>query len=120
MSDWFQWAIVGFIVLSILFHVWKGGAANPESTGSLNRKVSVLTNEVTTLGGRVKHVEGELKDLKRDSATTRDVAKLEEVIEARLGTVDAKLEGQRDLSQATNDSVRRIERILIEKSLGAK
>jgi hypothetical protein len=131
MSDLFQWAIVVFIILSILFHVWKGGAANPESTWSLGQKVNGLagqvsalsgrtTIQVSELSGRLGDMETEMKDLKRDSATTEDVDKLEKLIDARMETVRAEIDGHRQLSQATNDSVRRIERIIIEKGLGGK
>jgi hypothetical protein len=113
MNDWYQWTIIAFVVLSILWHVWKGGASNPESTGSLGRKVSNLSGEVNKLGGRVGHVEAEMKDLKQEAATTKDVLRIEE----RINTVRAEIEGHRALSQATNESVRRIERVLIEKSL---
>ncbi len=110
----FEGAIIAFIVLSILWHVWKGGTANPEGTGSLGRKVNGLSAEVVTLSGRVRHVEAEVKELKEEAATTKDIARIEE----RIGTVRAEMHGHQALSQATNDSVRRIERLLIERGLG--
>jgi hypothetical protein len=76
MSDWFQWAIVAFIVLSILFHVWKGGATNPIGTGKLQHDVSNVRQQVTALGSRVGHVEDDMKELKREAATTKDIAHL--------------------------------------------
>lgn len=128
MSGWFQWLIIAFIVLSILFHVWKGGAANPESTGSLSRKVNGVAAQVSALSGRtaqqvstlserVGEVETGMKELQRDSATTRDLEKLEKLIDAKFDGVRAEISGHRDLSQQTNDSVRRIERIILEKGM---
>lgn len=110
----FEGAIIAFIVLSILFHVWKGGSANPEGTGKLGVRVHGLANAVATLSGRVGHVEEEMKELKQEAATTKDIARIEE----RIGTVRAEMQGHQALSQATNDSVRRIERLLIERGLG--
>ena len=111
MSDWFQWAIVAFIVLSILFHVWKGGTANPESTGSLGRKVNGLTAEVFALSGRVRHVEAGMKKLEQEAATSRDVEQLKELI-------DERLKSQKELSEATNRNVQRIYDIMLERGLG--
>jgi outer membrane murein-binding lipoprotein Lpp len=111
MNDWFQWTIVGFIVLSILFHVWKGGSANPVGTGSLGRRVAGLAAEVATLSGKVRHVESDMKELKRDAATTKDIAQLQELI-------DERLRSQKELSEATNRNVQRIYDIMLEKGLG--
>lgn len=110
----FEWAMIAFIVLSILFHVWKGGASNPESTGALGEKVTGLSSRVTTLSGRLGHVESELNELKEEAATTKDIERVEQTIE----TVRAEMKGHHDLSQRTNHSVERIERYLIEKGLG--
>jgi cell division protein FtsB len=122
MNDWFQLAIVGFIVLSILYHVWKGGAG----TGKLQHDVSNVRAQVTSLGGRVEklvplpsrvgELEEEMKELKAEAATGKDIARVEE----RISTVRAEIEGHRALSQATNEGVRRIERMLIEKGLNGK
>lgn len=124
----FEWAIVAFIVVSILWHVWKGGAANPESTRSLGGKVSAVASQVSALSGRtaqqvstlserVGRVESEVNDIRAEGATTRDVEKLEKLIDAKMDSVRAEVAGHRELSQATNDSVRRIERIILEKGL---
>lgn len=106
----FEAAIIAFITLSILFHVWKGGAANPEGTGSLGRKVNGLVTDVSALSGRVQHVETDMKALKRDAATTKDIAQLQELI-------DERLRSQKELSEATNRNVQRIYDIMLEKGL---
>jgi galactokinase/mevalonate kinase-like predicted kinase len=122
MSAWFQWAIVAFIVLSILWHIWKGGAANPEGTGSLGKKLNALAGQVSALSGRtatqvselsnrIGHVETEVRDLKRDGATAKDIAQLKELI-------DERLQSQKNLSEATNRNVQRIYDIMLEKGLG--
>lgn len=110
----FEWAIIAFITASILYHVWRGGARNPESTGELGQKVNGLSGKVTALSGRVQHVEAEMRELKQEAATVKDIQRVEE----RINTVRAEIEGHRALSQQTNDSVRRIERVIIEKGLG--
>lgn len=113
--SFFEWAIIAFIAVSILYHVWVGGARNPESTGRLGEKMNALSNKLTTLTGRVGQVEGKLSELEREAATTKDIARIEE----RIETVRAQMSGHHALSQSTNHSVERIERLLIERGLGA-
>lgn len=115
--SFFEWAIIAFIVLSILYHVWKGGSRNPESTGALGQKFTGLSSAVDRLGNRVGHVEQKVDRLEEEAATIENIAELEKRIEEKFNTVAAQLEGQLALSQRTNHSVDRIERILIERSL---
>lgn len=117
MTDWFQWVIIAFVVLSILWHVWKGGAANPEGTASLGRKVNNLSGQVTALGGRVGHMEEGMKRMEAESASTKDIERIEQVIDAKIETVRTEMTGHRQLSDATNRSVQRIEKMLIERAL---
>lgn len=115
--SWFELAIIAFIVLSILYHVWKGGSRNPESTGALGTKFTGLSTAVEKLGSRVGHVEKQVGRLEKDSATTEDITQLEKRMDEKFNTVAAQLAGHHALSQRTNHSVERIERILIERSL---
>lgn len=115
-----EWAIIAFIVLSIVVHVWRGGAANPESTGALSRRVGELTNKLSQVSTRVGQVEKGLSDLKDEAATTDDIGKLKEVIDEKFNTVAATMEGQRALSETTGRNVQRIYDIMLAKGLGAK
>jgi hypothetical protein len=117
VNDLIQWAIVAFIAIGI-FAAWRAGQANPESTGELAAKVSGLSTKVTTLTGRVGHVEDEVKELKEEAATKADVKGLERLVDEKFNTLGARMDGHQALSQATNHSVDRIERLLIERGLG--
>lgn len=114
--SWLEVAIMAFIVLSIAYVVWRGGAANPESTGELGQKINGLSNKFSTLNTRLGHVESEMKELQASAATTKDIARIEE----RIETVRAEQAGHHMLSANTNRSVERIERLLIEKGLSGK
>ena len=48
-ENWFEAAIIVFIVVAIGLTVWRGGAANPEGTGSLGRKLSKLDGDLPAL-----------------------------------------------------------------------
>jgi hypothetical protein len=114
VSDLFQWAIIAFVVLSIAVHVWKGGAANPQSTGKLGRQVSGLSGQVSDFSGRLSHVEDEIVELKGEAATVKDIQRVEEMIK----TARAEMHGHHELSKATNRNVQRIYDIMLEKGLG--
>ncbi len=106
-----EWAIIIFIVLSIGTVVWRGGAANPEGTGQLGRKVSGLSSKVTTLSQRMGHLESEVADLKEEAATGKDIQRIEQLIDERTAA-------QRELMERTARSIDRIERMFIEKGMG--
>jgi outer membrane murein-binding lipoprotein Lpp len=116
--SWFELAIIAFIVLSIFYVVWRGGAANPESTGALGKKVDGISNKLTALSGRVGAVEKDFDELKAEAATTKDIARLEQLLNERTQTLQAKIAGHVEVSQRTNHSVDRIERMLIDRGLG--
>lgn len=116
----FEWAVVSFIVLSILFHVWRGGARNPESTGALGHKVSGLARSVSAIDGRVGAVEKKIDKLESEGATAKDIANLERLLDEKLATVRGEIATHRELSQATNRNVQRIYDIMLERGLGGK
>lgn len=104
-----EWAIIAFIIISMVVIIWRGGAANPESTGRLGRKVEVLGKEVTDIDRRVKHVEEDVGELSKKAVTQTDLAALR-----------AEMKGDRELAQRTFKSIDRIEHMLLEKGLSGK
>ena len=117
-SDWIELAIIAFILAGIGVAVWKGGAANPEGTGSLGRKVNTISSKVSTLSVRLGHLESEFVELKAEAATTEDVARIEQLMAEKFNTMRAEIAGHRELAERTHRGVDRIERLLIEKGLG--
>lgn len=120
MSEPFQWAVIAFVILSILYHVWKGARANPQNTGEIGAQVNGLSNKVTGLSGRVGHLESVFAKLEQEAATTEDVEQLKALLNEKFNTIDAKMTGQQELSRATNRNVQRIYDIMLDKGLGGK
>jgi hypothetical protein len=114
----FEGLIIGFIILSILWHVWKGGAANPTGTGTLGREVSGLSNKVSGLSGRVGHLEHKVGKLEQEAATADDVKQLEKLIDAKFSAIRERMDGQHELSTATNRNVQRIYDTMLKRGLG--
>lgn len=102
MSELYQWAIIAFILLGIGVAVWRGGQANPESTGRIARRLNHLD-------GRVQQVELALKA----TATSEDITK----VEGSIGKIEAQMESDRELAKRTHAAVSRIESFLIERAL---
>jgi outer membrane murein-binding lipoprotein Lpp len=88
--DWIELAIIAFILAGIGVAVWKGGAANPESTGSLGKKVNTMSSKVSTLSCGLGHLESEFAELKAEAATTEDVARIEQLMAEKFNTMRAR------------------------------
>lgn len=106
-SSWLDWAIILFIICAIGWIIWKGGAANPETTGALSKQIGEVSQQQAAMRTRLRHIEAEVEEVKREAATTKDIERLEE-----------RIEGQSQLLQRTDRNVERIVQLLIEKGLG--
>lgn len=69
-ANWFETAIIVFIMIGLGVAIWKGGAANPEGTRSLGRKVD------RDLDG----LRAELKRIEKASASRKDIERVEAAI----------------------------------------
>ncbi len=68
-GSWLELAIIAVIILGIGISIWKGGQANPEGTGTLQRRVDRIDGDVKALAARVaadakatNKALGEIKD----------------------------------------------------------
>ena len=131
MSDWFQWTVIAFVILSITWHVFRTGAANPESTGKLGRKVNGLAAQVSALSGRtatqvsamserIGQVEAQMTELRQVSATSKDVQALEKLVDEKCNSLRSEIDGHKEISQQTNRNVQRIYDIMLNKGLGGQ
>lgn len=84
----FELAIIAFIILGIAVAIWKGGAANPESTGSLGKKITTLDQDVKRIDGDLKHVRDEFDRLNSQAATKADIKRLERKVDEHCGAVE--------------------------------
>jgi len=118
MSSYFEWAVIAFIVVSILYWIWRGGSSNPVGTGKLQHDVSNVRAQVGALAGRVIHVEEAVAQLEREAATTKDIKELERLVDERIATMRAEMQGHHELSKSTSRNVQRIYDIMLDKGLG--
>lgn len=109
----FELVVVAFIAVSILVFVWRGGARNPESTGTLADKIAGMSGKLTQLSGRVGKVEAEMEELKAEAATTKDIQR----VEAQMETLRAVMAEHHEVSKTTGRNVQRIYDVLLEQGL---
>lgn len=120
MSNWLQWTIILFIVSAIAYLSFRRGAANPETTGALSKSVATLSADMGKMSSRMGRVEIDMEEMKRESATTKDIDRVELLVEERISTVRAEIAGHKELAERTWKGVERIERFLIERGLGSR
>lgn len=120
MNNWLEWAIIIFIVLAISYLSFRRGAANPETTGSLSKAVQTLSADVGKLSSRMGRVEIDMEEMKRESATTKDIERIEMLVDERTAALRAEAAGNKELAERTFRSVSRIENFLLEKGIAGK
>ncbi len=82
MSSYLELAIIAVILIGIALAVWRGGQANPESTGKLNRRLTAMDGELREVVNRVGTLDRRVGDIERHSAKSADIARLEKHLEA--------------------------------------
>lgn len=101
MDSWLEAAIIAVILLGIGVAIFKGGAANPVSTGGLDYKLSLLDGDVKSIKDKVAGVEERVTEIDRRGATNADIKRLEgrvdgwerklESIDGRMDTLDREI-----------------------------
>lgn len=77
MSDWLELAIIAFIVIGIGWVVFRGGQANPESTGDLGQQLASLSSEQRGMNARLGELEKDVDRLDKDAASKADIKRVE-------------------------------------------
>ena len=98
MSEWFQIAVIGFIVLTIGAHALRSARANPQDTGTLGSQLNGIDK-------RLGKVEGEVKRLDNDAASKADVKRIERQL-ANLTSEVAEIGRSAASREATLDHVK--------------
>lgn len=81
MSSWYELAIIAFIVCTIIFISWRGGAANPVGTAVLEKNVTKLRTDVDGIGDRLDRID-------RSMATGDDLEQARDKIDRAFASLD--------------------------------
>lgn len=105
-KDWFELVII-VVILAAIFFVHRRGQQNPESTGSLGKKLSALKTQVGALETRLGSVDSRVTDIDRRAAKVEDIDGLKSDIAAQGTTIAevkeciARLDSQGDMRGET-------------------
>lgn len=134
--SYFELATIAFILCGIGVAVWRGGQANPESTGKLARKQAQMEADLKSVKGKVDAIETRVTEIDRRGATIADIERLEASmadaksardriestatdISKSLADVREKASADHVLIQTTAEAVKRIEGYFLQKGTGA-
>ena len=62
-------AIIAVILMGIGFVIWRGGAANPVSTGTVQHKVNNFGHEMKALGAKLSGFGDQISQLQKAAET---------------------------------------------------
>lgn len=95
-ENWLELAIIAFIVLGMMVAIWRGGAQNPVSTGSLNRKVGKIASDLNSIKAEFKGIDSRVTEIERRGATSDDIRGIERKLDDQglcLQQLDTRLDG---------------------------
>ena len=106
-----EYLIIAFIIGGIAYVTFRGGQANPETTGRLHKRLSGIEGDVKSLSQRVG-------DIEKRSATSAEVKRLERLLEqaqehreeqtAKIAELQSQLAAH---SQQTSHTARQVDRL---------
>ena len=119
-GSWLEWAIIAFIVIAIGVVVWRGGAANPESTGSLGRKVSGLDRTVNRLVTETEDIDRRVGEIERTAAKASDIKRLERQLadqQALLGQMREMVAASAKAADLRGEQLDRLYNFIVERGM---
>ncbi len=119
-ESWLELAIIGFIIAGIAVAIFKGGAANPETTGSLGRQVRDVKTKVGILTGKVDEIERQVVGLESSSAKSFDLQRMEcDVAELKreVGNLRESVAAQHADIEHTRRQVDRLYDFIVERGM---
>lgn len=99
--------IIIFILVGISIVIWigwKGGAANPVSTGSLDERLHSFDNELSGMRSQVDQIEDRVEKIEGHYAKASDIERLERQLRAQDRKIDKMAE---DITSIREDAAER-------------
>lgn len=133
MTDsWFEILIIVFIIIGIsvvVYFSWKGGAANPVSTGDLDDRLHSFDTELSGMRSQVDQIEGRVETIEGHYAKASDIERLEKQLRAQgrkmdkmaedIATIREEAAERGALAKATTKQLDLIYRTIVEKGMNA-
>ena len=120
MSNWNEYLIAEVIGLGVLLAIWRGGQANPLSTGQISRRLGRLENAQVAQDEKINQLDEDLKQVKATMATGDALEALQDTIDKKFEVIRAEAQGDRALAQRTWNAIDRIQNYFVEFGIGRK
>ncbi|MFV0642933.1 MAG: hypothetical protein ACK5NN_00280 [Sphingomonadaceae bacterium] len=121
-SNWYELALIAFILGGIGIVLWRGGAANPVGTGRLGRQLGKLDDAVKGLDAKVERLEQQVDDIDRRAATVDDIGRIEAQLQALARDV-ATIRENDAMGRVSAEHVRRqvdaLYEVIVKKGMDA-
>lgn len=104
---WFEISIILFIIIGISVVVylgWKGGAANPVSTGTLDDRLNSFDTELSGMRSQVDQIEDRVEKIEGHYAKATDIERLEKQLRAQARKMDKVID---DISAIREEAAER-------------
>jgi len=114
--SWTEIAIMLLIMAGVVFAAWRGGAANPEPTGQLSRRVGRVESEIKEVRTELRGVGKRQDEL--EERLDRALAKIDQLpTRADFENLKELMAKDARLAEKTWDAVERIEGFFLEKGV---
>lgn len=90
-GNWIEILIIVFIIIGIsvvVYFSWKGGAANPVSTGTLDDHLNSFDTELSAMRHQVDEIESRVEKMEGLYAKASDIERLEKRLRAHDRKID--------------------------------
>jgi len=131
-GNWIEIIIIIFIIMGIsvvVYFSWKGGAANPVSTGNLDERLNSFDTELSGMRVRVDQIQGRVETIEGHYAKASDIERLEKQLRAQARKMDKVADdiatireeaGERGaLAKSTAKQLDLIYKTIVEKGMNA-
>ncbi|VWX62558.1 hypothetical protein [Sphingorhabdus sp. 109] len=111
--SWIELAIMLFIIAGFAVVIWRGGQANPESTGRLGSRLTKVETKMTEVETEMEHVRDRLNDFEITLARVSDKM----VTRVDLDNIEKLMARDAETSRKTWKAVERLEGFFIENAI---
>ncbi len=131
-SSWIEILIIVFIIIGIsvvVYFSWKGGAANPVSTGTLDERLNSFDTELSGMRSQVDQIEDRVEKIEGHYAKASDIERLEKRLRAHdrkmdkvisdITTIREEAAERGALAKSTAKQLDLIYKTIVEKGMNA-
>lgn len=114
--SWTELAIMLFIIAGFAVVIWRGGQANPESTGRLGKRLTKVESKMSEVETEMEHVRDRLTEFEATLARVSEKM----VTRSDLDNIEKLMARDALASSKTWAAVERLESFFINKAINSR